>query len=477
MKKPPRSRVSIPSVAWRDGRPRFVPGAAQRRMGYKGQDLKTSTGAWMTFEQASAWSQEHEREVERRRSAKAQTGRLPPRPRSRVVTVASLFESWIAHCRRRSEGAGAQDDGRRRAKKLSPVTLAGYVKLQRALEDDASDLFNAPVAAITKPILFGLYEQIAAKRGLASAAAMMRAISAAISYGMRRGMAPFEANPAHNLGMDMPEPRVRVAEPDEISHLIHAADALGRPEIGDSIMLGVWTGQRQSDRLALVSGDLTRGRRIFRQKKTGAIVAVPQKAALEETLQAAAARREDQVKAGGQRHPEILIDERQAAPWRSSHYSHVFLAIRIAATAGVFERDGQRVCPAEGTAARAVAKYLQGIRGLTAAEARAWPAPGPAQWIIAPMPELEGFRDQDLRDTAVTWLARAGSTIPEICSITGHSLQSATRILEHYLAMHPELADHAMNKLEAWHENENRTHETKSSHETVSRRRTFSSRS
>lgn len=40
----------------------------------------------------------------------------------------------------------------------------------------------------------------------------------------------------------------------------------------------------------------------------------------------------------------------------------------------------------------------------------------------------------DMRGTAVTLLSAAGNSIPLICSITGHTLQSATRILEKYLA-------------------------------------------
>lgn len=62
--------------------------------------------------------------------------------------------------------------------------------------------------------------------------------------------------------------------------------------------------------------------------------------------------------------------------------------------------------------------------------------------LTRPMPPLASFRHQDLRDTAVTWLAIAGTNIPEIASVTGHSLQSSTDVLEHYLARPLELADH-----------------------------------
>jgi len=40
----------------------------------------------------------------------------------------------------------------------------------------------------------------------------------------------------------------------------------------------------------------------------------------------------------------------------------------------------------------------------------------------------------DLRGTAVTMLGAAGVSLPQICAVTGHTLQSATRILEKYLA-------------------------------------------
>jgi integrase len=61
----------------------------------------------------------------------------------------------------------------------------------------------------------------------------------------------------------------------------------------------------------------------------------------------------------------------------------------------------------------------------------------------------------DIRGTAVTRLALAGATVPEIASITGHSLKDVQEILDrHYLGGRLELAESAMRKLEA---NEQRT--------------------
>ena len=56
----------------------------------------------------------------------------------------------------------------------------------------------------------------------------------------------------------------------------------------------------------------------------------------------------------------------------------------------------------------------------------------------------------DLRGTAVTRLALAGCTVPQIAAITGHSLKDVERILDaHYLGGAVELAEAAITKLNA----------------------------
>src|SRR5262245_9723784 len=63
---------------------------------------------------------------------------------------------------------------------------------------------------------------------------------------------------------------------------------------------------------------------------------------------------------------------------------------------------------------------------------------------------ITGVTFHDFRGTAVTRLARAGSTVPEIASITGHSLKEVTTILQaHYLLLDEELGSAAIRKLES----------------------------
>lgn len=54
------------------------------------------------------------------------------------------------------------------------------------------------------------------------------------------------------------------------------------------------------------------------------------------------------------------------------------------------------------------------------------------------------LRFNDLRGTAVTLLSVAGATVPQIASITGHTLESVTRILERYLARTRALSEAAI---------------------------------
>lgn len=54
----------------------------------------------------------------------------------------------------------------------------------------------------------------------------------------------------------------------------------------------------------------------------------------------------------------------------------------------------------------------------------------------------------DLRGTTITMLAEAGCTLPEIASITGHSLRRAQEILDKYLARTSKLAENAIAKFD-----------------------------
>lgn len=150
---------------------------------------------------------------------------------------------------------------------------------------------------------------------------------------------------------------------------------------------------------------LLNNRRVFKQNKTDAIVAIRTTEILDNRLKASAERR----KKAGVISSRLILDEKNWKPFNKRHYHSIFEQVKKAAIEGNSNAN------------------------------------------LKPCPSLATLRDQDLRDTSVTWQALAGATIPQIISVTGHSLQSATKILQHYLAKHPEMADRAIGLMEAWY--------------------------
>ncbi|MBX3580108.1 MAG: hypothetical protein KF723_23135 [Rhizobiaceae bacterium] len=457
-------KSAIPHVAWRDGRPRFSPSQLLRGQGHKGRDLRHADGRWFSRGEAVDWSDAFRKQLadERRsaRSAATPTGgrassRAPAQgqPRSsgaareRYYTIAQMCEDWQRSPRWRPG----------EPKSLAASTMADYRIKLSILERDHPLVWSAPAHLVARPTLRAMFEELWAARGLASARGVVAVLSACFSWAILRGKARRQDNPALKLAMELPDPRVRFGTRPEISALVAAADAVGRPEIGDMVMLAVWTGQRQADRLQLLATQKVNGRRHFRQGKTGAIVAIREAPELEARLARAAARRaavraaallaaptQEARREAEIRFGHVVLDEapetryaRQEGRWvpfDRFHYADVYAQVREAAARGVYD-DGE-IGPAIG---------IEPVAG----ENR--------RWLVAPCPSVADLRDQDLRDTSVTWMALAGVTIPEIISVTGHTPESATRILKHYLAQHPAMADSAIGKMIAWYDGNGET--------------------
>ncbi|MGE0212277.1 MAG: hypothetical protein AB7S41_11330 [Parvibaculaceae bacterium] len=380
--------VKIPNVVWRGGRPRFSPGPALRALGFRGEDLRHDDGRWYDLAEAARWSEAKAADIARLRQAPA--GALPLlRPvKGAPVTLGEL----VARALRRPEYRGeAIVDGKRRRRPKSKGTVRFYQGMSRTLQSFDAELWAAPAAALSPLAAEGLLERIEAARGLATARGVRALLSVAYT---REGKAM--PNPVKDLELPELDPRVRAGEIEEMQALMAAADRIGLPFVGDCILLGLMSGQRQADRLALEDGGLIEGRYLFRQRKTGAVVMVPPTRELQARLAAAKARRKHMVV----QWPHAVINEATGRPYVGGTYNRDYRLVRT---------EASQHCAS-----------------------------------------IADFQDRDLRDTAVTWLARAGCTIPEICAITGHSEKSAYTILKHYLARHPEMADHAIAKMVAW---------------------------
>jgi integrase len=150
---------------------------------------------------------------------------------------------------------------------------------------------------------------------------------------------------------------------------VEAFAAVAAPEMQLALSLALWTGQRQGDLLSLTWASYRDGAFTFRQSKTGKQMYVP--------LVPEARRLLDDIKAKGVTSTHVLCSP-HGQQWNEDTFRHRFIATRKQA----------------------------GIRGLTF---------------------------HDLRGTAVTVLAEAGCTVPEIAAFTGHGLKHVAGILEKYL--------------------------------------------
>lgn len=149
--------------------------------------------------------------------------------------------------------------------------------------------------------------------------------------------------------------------------------------------IAIWTGQRQGDILALTWSAYDGDFLRLRQSKTGRYLTVPVAAELRVILDAAKAKRGAAV---------TICANTRGKPWTSDGFKTSFGKERDAA----------------------------GISGLTF---------------------------HDFRGTAVARLAAAGCSVPEIVTITGHSLKDAESILDkHYFSRDRALGESAIAKLE-----------------------------
>lgn len=385
-------------------RPRFEPGPRERAIGYKAEDLKHSDGGWFTGPEAAAWAQARLAEI---KAARASGKRPAPAalPTVRGRTVADLLDDYEASPK---------------FKRLSPRTQRDYRGKAEAIRwqprdgkhaDRVPEVFaQAPAIAVTPANVSAFFEYLVEQRGLPMAAGTIRVLSAAYSWARlspRWETHVPAVNPCRELGMPTPKPRLVIWTVQEIRALVAAADAAQAWSVGDAVMIALLSGQRQGDVLRLV--DRAGARSIadrtaagepiaVRQGKTGARVSVFAAPELVARLAAAEARRKARaVETVGD--APIVMREATGQAWDEHAFRKAFAAARTAVG-------------------------------------------------------VEGKRYQDLRDTAVTWLARAGCTIPEICAITGHSLQSATSILKHYLELGEPMALAAHRKLVSWMERE-----------------------
>lgn len=270
---------------------------------------------------------------------------------------------------------------------LAASSQSAYIAYIKIIEIEFGDL---PLAALDDPRMRGEFkawrDQFAATPRKADYA--WATLHRILSFGKDRGL--IRTNPCDRGGRLYRADRVeKIWREHEIQRFCEAAS----PELQLAMVLALWTGQRQGDLLRLTWADYDGTALRRRQGKRRKHVIIPCGETLKLALDTARAR--TSMNASAVRPMTILTNSR-GRPWTG---------------------DGFRA-----SWAKAFAKA-----------------------------DLEAdLHFHDLRGTAVTRLALAGCTVPQIAAITGHSLKDVEVILSaHYLGGTVELAESAIVKLNA----------------------------
>lgn len=389
-------------------RPRFEPGPKQRALGFAAADLKHPDGRWFNLEEASIFAKTKLAEI--KAAAAGKPARPADQPRKARKSVSDLIDAYFGSLEFQALAASTQEGYRYNS---------GAIRwIKQSVEDRRNGVPRVPhpfslmeAAIITKRDVKALHVELVRERGKGTARNVIMILSGCYKWGMTApGWAGLEdRNPCTQLNLVSNPPRVVTWPVEAVRAMIAAADEGGFPSVGDAIMLALYSAQRQSDVLALVDqvGHASAAQRAadnralrFLQIKTGARVTVFAAPDLVARLTAAEKRRAALKVVPLRGELPVVIDERNGRAWGRYAFQKVFWRLR-----------------------RKAAKAH---------------------------PELLGLTFQDLRDTAITWLGKAGCTIPEICSYSGHKMATAAAILAHYLELSEPMAREAAAKQAAW---------------------------
>jgi len=223
-----------------------------------------------------------------------------------------------------------------------------------------------------------------------------------------------------------PPAKLRIASQLELTYLLRAMDdpaslhqELGedpqkgltaRPELGDSLVLAIWTTQRASNILALTDHNLRSGRIRYQSTKNKTRVDMPIVGEiLPARIEAARKRRMDRG---------LTTTHLVANPFNDGPYGQ--------------KKHGDHFRAARSLAARFTPSLIgEGLDD--------WGEPN------------KTFTFEDCRDTAITRLLRAGCSIDEIISWSNHrSANSLRSLAQSYLASDGQVADRVGEKVNAY---------------------------
>ena len=277
---------------------------------------------------------------------------------------------------------------------LASRTKAEYRRMLRHIETEFGTM---PVKALESQQVRGVfisYQERISIETPREADNRMSVISAVLSYAHNKGR--ISRNPISGFGRLHKSNRSDILWTDgDIARFMKYAPI----ELQRAMILALHTGQRYSDLIHLRWSDFDGECLHLKQSKTSAKVRIPCTTALLRML------------ASTPKACRYILARADGRPWFTA-------------------ADNKALDKAWRAHMEAAGFYPKPFSELTDAEKRSH------------------LHFNDLRGTAITLLAESGATVPRIAAITGHTMQSATRILERYLSMTPALSKAAMQAFE-----------------------------
>lgn len=329
-------------------------------------------------------------------------------PSATIFTVGDLIEAFFSPANTRLDGR-ADDTARSYRSWRAPV----------------DEVFrNEPCAQINEDLIEEWFALQRAARGHRMAYGGYQLLRRAWNWGRRR----YRLHEIIWSEIEAPKPaaKLRIGTQLELTYLLRAMDdpasllaelqlspqdgPPARPELGDSLVLAIWTTQRASDVLAFTERSIRSGRVRHMTAKNGTKIDMP---IVGEILPARLAALRGRRAARDATCTHLVLDPASDQPYSQKTHGKHFREARALA-----------------------ARFVPSLIGEGLDD---WGQP------------FKPFTFEDCRDTGITRLLRAGCTIDEIISWSNHRSANSLRALAAaYLSADGEIADQVGEKLDAY---------------------------
>jgi len=226
------------------------------------------------------------------------------------------------------------------------------------------------------------------------------------------GYVPEKLNPFDKLNIGLPKAKLIVWPLEAVTKMVEIADEVGRPSLGDAIVIMAWLGVRRQDWTSWPAHAFSTPYLAWDTEKTGAPVTIPWTVVpeLRERIEAAKLRRQtDNI-----RSTTFFVDDVGHRPWSSSRFFVAFGRLR----AELARRH-------ESFATKYAVKHYPSD-----------PMRLPTEWLTMRV----------LRHTCITALHDAGCVREQIRAITGHTIASINEVLDRYTKLTADQAGAALAK-------------------------------